>query len=98
MTIYYLPWTSGWDTFAGPTPVLWNPQAANDANFGRRGNSFGFNIAATNNLTVVVAACTNLVNAVWTPVATINVTNGPSYFSDANWTNNPACFYRLQMP
>jgi hypothetical protein len=78
--------------------MLWNPLAANDGNFGVRSNGFGFNITATNNLTVVVASCTNLVTSGWTPVSTLLLNGGTAYFSDANWSNKPACFYRFQMP
>lgn len=99
LTIYYLPGTTNWGkTFGGCPTVLWNPQTAHDASFGVRTNGFGFNITATNNLTVVIASCTNLVKAAWTSVATLAITNGTSNFSDTNWKNNPACFYRLQMP
>jgi len=98
LTVYYLPGTTNWGTFAYSPAVLWNPAAANDGNFGLSANGFGFNITATNNLTVVVASCTNLVNPVWTPVSTLTLIGGTAYFSDPNWSNNPACFYQLQMP
>jgi hypothetical protein len=41
---------------------------------------------------VAVEACTNLANPVWSPLATKNVTDGWSYFSDPDWTNHPARF------
>ena len=50
------------------------------------------------NPTVVIEACTNLVSAVWLPVATNTLTGGSSYCRDAGWTNHPARFYRFQMP
>jgi hypothetical protein len=105
--IYYLPGTTGWPLFnseSGLNPaVLWNPQAQNDASFGVQNNQFGFNITGNSNLVVVVEVCTNLANPVWSPVATNTLntfvgTNGTSYFSDPQWTNYPARFYRLQMP
>jgi hypothetical protein len=45
-----------------------------------------------------VEACTNLVSASWTALHTCILTNGSSYFSDPQWTNYPARFYRLRWP
>jgi hypothetical protein len=50
-----------------------------------------------------VEAATNLSNPVWSPVSTnaLNTfigTNGSSYFSDPQWTNYPAAFYRFRSP
>jgi len=47
---------------------------------------------------VVVEACTDFSNPVWTPVATYAVTSGSCYFYDSMWTNYPARFYRLRWP
>jgi hypothetical protein len=95
-TVYYLPWTTGWSTpFGGIAAVLWNPQAQN---LGVQANQFGFTITGPSNLVIVVEACTNLVNAVWVPVATNTLTGGSSYFSDPDWTNYPCRFYRLRSP
>ncbi|MGD0261934.1 MAG: hypothetical protein ABSD29_19365, partial [Verrucomicrobiota bacterium] len=46
-------------------------------------------------LVVVVEACTDLANPAWSPVGTNTLTGGSSYFSDPQWTNYPARFYRL---
>jgi hypothetical protein len=46
----------------------------------------------------VVEACTSLANASWVPLQSLNLTNGAFYFSDPNWTNYPARFYRLRSP
>jgi hypothetical protein len=79
--------------------VLWNPQAqTGDGSFGVQSNGFGFNITGSSNLVIVVEACTNLSNPIWTPIGTSTLTNGTSYFSDPQWTNNPAAFYRLRSP
>jgi hypothetical protein len=95
-TVYYLPGTTGWgSTFDGLPTVLWNPQAKN---LGVRSNQFGFDITGTSNLVIVVEACTNLVNPVWVPLATNTLTGGSSSFSDPQWTNYPARFYRLGPP
>jgi len=85
--------------FAGSPAVLWNPQAqTGGSSFGVRKNQFGFNITGTSNLVIVVEACTNLANSVWSPVGTNTLTGGWSYFSDPAWTNYPRRFYRLTTP
>jgi len=38
------------------------------------------------------------VNARWTPLQSCAITNGLIYFSDAQWTNYPARFYRIRSP
>jgi hypothetical protein len=96
---YYQPGTTGWGmTFGGLTTMLWNPQAQNDASFGVQTNQFGFNITGTSGLTIVVEACTNLVNAAWIPLQTNTLSAGPCYFSDPGWTNYPCRFYRFRSP
>ena len=99
-TIYYLPNTSGWsNTFAGRPTVLWLPQAqASGSGFGVRSNQFGFNISWASGQTVVVEACTNLANPTWIPLAANTLTSDTVYFSDPQWTNCPARFYRLRGP
>jgi hypothetical protein len=101
-TAYYLPGTMGWDDFANNTGVLttlWLPKVqTSDASFGVQTNQFGFNIKWASGQTVVVEACTDLSNPVWTPVATNTITGGSSYFSDPQWTNYPGRFYRLRSP
>jgi hypothetical protein len=99
-TVYYLPSTTGWGTTFGDLPaVLWNPQVQTTGNnFGVRTNKYGFTIAGTSNLVIVVESCTNLGNPSWTPVGTNTLRNGLSYFSDARWTNYPTRFYRLRSP
>jgi hypothetical protein len=104
-TVYYLPGTTGWSSSLGGLPtVLWNPQAlTGDGSFGVLNNQFGFNIAGSSNLVIVVEVCTNLANSTWTPISTNKLntfvgTNGTSYFSDSQWTNYPGRFYRLRSP
>jgi hypothetical protein len=100
VTVYHLPGTTGWDSVSLGVPILlWNPVIqASGANFGVRTNQFGFNIAWASGQTVVVEACTNLSNPVWTPVATNVLTSDTSYFCDPAWTNFPKRFYRLTAP
>jgi hypothetical protein len=101
-TAYYLPGTSGWNDFstnAGVPTVLWNPviQTA-DGSFGVSNNQFGFNITGTTNIPIVVEACANLANPVWTPLQTLNLTNGSFYFSEPFQPNSSGRFYRINSP
>jgi hypothetical protein len=104
VTAYYLPGTTGWNTFdadsdlANPA-VLWNPQAnTTDGNFGVRSKRFGFDIIGTSGLVIIVQASTNLVQSAWSPVSTNTLTGGSSYFSDPFYTNYPVRFYRFSAP
>jgi hypothetical protein len=97
VTVYYLPSATGWGiTFDGRPTALWLPQEQTyDSSFSVQTNQFGFNINWASGETVVVEACTNLLNPIWSPVATNTLTSGSSYFSDPQWTNYPFRFYRL---
>src|SRR5665213_2002474 len=104
-TAYYLPGTTGWDYFSANTgipAVLWflpNPLILNSSpGFGVQTNRFGFIISWATNTPVVVEACANLFHPAWIPVGTNTLTGGSSYFSDPQWTNHPARFYRLRAP
>ena len=98
-TLYYVPGTTGWDlasVVTGLPTALWMPQVqTSDASFGVRTNRFGFNITWASGQTVVVEGTTNLAKPTWVPLATNIITSGSSYFSDPQWTNYPARFYRL---
>jgi hypothetical protein len=102
--VYYLPGTSGWGArLSGQPTVLWNPQAEIDASFDVQNHQFGFNIAGSSNLVIVVQACANLANPVWSQVSTNTLntfvgTNGTSRFSDPQWTNYSCRFYRFRSP
>jgi hypothetical protein len=102
-TVYYLPGTAGWGpTFGGLPTALWMlpyPLILNNGpGFGAQTNGFGFTISWATNLPVVVEATTNLADPVWTPVATNTLAGGWSYFSDPDWRNYPARFYRIASP
>jgi len=99
-TVYYLPGTTGWSsTFGGRPTALWLPQVlTGDASFGVRTNQFGFHVAWASGRVVVVEACTNLSNSIWSPLQTNTLTDVLSYFSDPDWTNYPGRFYRLRSP
>ncbi len=98
-TLYYLPGTVGWNPeFQGGRPILlWNPEVrTSSGSLGIRTNGFGFTITGTTGLVIVVEACTNLANPLWSPLQTLTLTNGSSCFSDPQWTNSPARLYRLR--
>jgi len=59
---------------------------------------FGFTVGGTAGLVVVVEASTSLGNPVWHALVTNTLNGGSLYFSDPQWTNYPARFYRLSMP
>jgi hypothetical protein len=77
-----------------PNPLI----LSRSPSFGVKTNRFGFIISWATNLSVVVEACTNLANPIWSPVRTNTITNGSSYFSDPQWTIYRARFYRLRWP
>jgi len=102
-TVYYLPGTTGWtSTFGGRPTAPWylpNPVILDfGPSFGVQANGFGFIISWATNRPVVVEACTNLASPTWSPVATKTLIGGSSYFSDPQWTNYPARFYRIRSP
>jgi BspA type Leucine rich repeat region (6 copies) len=99
-TVYYLPGTTGWGPIFDfrPTAVLLLQAQTGDGNFGVRNNQFGFNVTWAGGQTVVVEATTNLANPVWTPLATNALVSGTNYFSDPQWTNYPARYYRVRTP
>jgi hypothetical protein len=110
-TLYYLPGTTGWDFSGmesgppynpGPLVAMWTlpyPVILNNG-FGLGANGFGFTVSWATNAAVFVEACTNLANPVWQPLQTNTLaatTNGGYFnFSDPQWTNYPARFYRVQ--
>jgi hypothetical protein len=99
-TIYYLSGTTGWgSTFAGRPTAVWQPEVhTSDASFGVRTNQFGFKINWAGGMVVVVEACTDLASPVWSPLRTNTLSSDSFYFSDPQWTNYPARFYRLRSP
>ena len=47
---------------------------------------------------VVIEACTNLANPVWSPLQTHTLGSDPLDFRDSDRTNHPARFYRVRTP
>jgi len=104
-TAYHLPETTGWNAFSadsGLPTALWllpNPRILNNGpSFGIQTNGFGFTISWATNISVIVEACIDLANPVWSPVATNSFSGGLSQFNDPQWTNFPNRFYRLRSP
>ncbi len=64
----------------------------------RLGSGCGFNITWASGRVVVVEASADPPNAVWYSVRTNTLTGGSSYFSDPQWTDYSARFYRLRWP
>ena len=98
-TAYYLPGTTGWDSFATnsglPTVELSTPQIdTRSASLQANGGGFGFTIIGYPTQTMTVEASTNLVN--WQPLQTITFTGIVTNFVDAQWKNYPSRFYRVQ--
>jgi BspA type Leucine rich repeat region (6 copies) len=99
-TVYYLPGATGWaSTFGGLPTARWDPQVQTSGpNFGVRTNQFGFTVTWTSGQVVVVDACMNLANPNWSPLQTNTLTADSFYFSDPQWRNSPARFYRIRSP
>jgi len=102
-TIYYLPGTTGWgSTFAGFPTALWTLPypliLTTNPSFGERTNQFGFTVSWATNLNVVVEASTDLKNPKWSPVTTNALNGGTFQFTDPQWKNYPARFYRIRSP
>lgn len=100
-SLYYLPGTTGWlsSSFEGRPEILWNPRAVTgDTSFGLKQTGFGFNIAGTPAIPLVVEASTTFTGESWVPLQNCTLTNGLIYFSDPQWTNYPERSYRIRSP
>ena len=76
--------------------ALWNPQVQT---IGVVAHQFTFNIArGTAGLPLVIETCSNLGGNAWAPVESVTLTNGAYAFTDLQWTNSPARFYRFRSP
>jgi hypothetical protein len=100
VTVYYLPGTTGWsNTFDGVPAVLWNPLIQpGDGNFGVQNNQFGFDITGTAGIPIVVEACTNLANPLWTPLTNVTLNAGSFYFSEPIQAGSFGRYYRISSP
>jgi len=97
-TVYYLPGSTGWGaTYGGRPTAPWKPLAQiGQGRLGERTNEFGFAIDWASGRVIVVEVCTSLTNPNWSPLQTNTLTADSVYFSDPQWTNYPARFYRLR--
>lgn len=100
VTVYYLPGTTGWEpTFSQHPTRLWNPQVqTGDGSFGVGANGFGFNIAGTPDIPLVIEGSTDLAAQAWVPLQNCTLTNGSLSFSDLQGTNYPCRLYRIRSP
>ena len=73
-------------------------QSLDLVSFGVVSNQFGFNIAGTPDIPLVIEASAALAPASWIPLQTCTLTNGLLYFSDPQWTNYSKRFYRIRSP
>lgn len=96
LVIYYLPGTTGWDSFFATRPVSpWNPlfQSARAVS-----GEFRAEITGATNIPVLVEASSALTGAVWQPFFNGAVTNGSITIKDPFSTNYPNHFYRVRWP
>jgi hypothetical protein len=96
--VYYYAGATGWTTnFDGlPTVLLNSPFLISDVLV--QNNKFGFTVNGTNGQTVIIEACTNLINASWQKLLTNILSGTSSNFTDAQWENYSRRFYRLYSP
>jgi hypothetical protein len=98
MAIYYYYGTSGWSWFYGGLPTMMlgapAPQIGGGGSVGVQSGNFGFTIAGVANQTVVVEASTNLVD--WQMVWSNGLSGASATFTDPQWKNYPARFYRAR--
>lgn len=108
--VYHLPGTTGWGpTFGDRATAFWYQPCPEILSippaFGIQKDQFGFRISWATNANVVIEASTELAKPNWTPVRTNSLSMGVDpdsdgwfYFSDPDWTNSSARFYRLRTP
>ncbi len=60
-------------------------------------NGFTFAVTGPGNAPLEIQATTNLTNPLWVPLLTGALTNGSYTYTEAQWTNNPARFYRVKL-
>jgi Leucine Rich Repeat (LRR) protein len=99
--VYYYYGASGWGaTYGGlkTSELASTPQIVGGANV--QSNNFSFTIIGTNGMSGVVEASTNLVSwqPIWTNTLSPATTNldGSATFTDSQWTNYPARYYRAR--
>ena len=66
-----------------------------DGDFGVQNGQFGFNIAGTANIPIVVEGCADLAGPVWVPLQSLTLTNGLFHFSEPAEANSPGRYCRI---
>ena len=100
VVFYCMPGTTGWNTpIDSRSAKVWDPHVKSiNKPAGKQGKHFGFTVAGTAGIGVVIEACSDLSAPVWTPVSTNVLVNGSATFSDPSAANHLRRFYRLRMP
>ena len=75
-------------------PTLKGPDGGLVAKDGK----FGFEVMGVPGLQVIVEACSDSAHSTWTTALTGTLVNGSLDFSDPQWTNSTARFYRVRVP
>jgi hypothetical protein len=96
--VYYLAGASGWGSTYGGLPTVMLASTFQIISAGVQNNNFEFTFTGTNSQTVIVQACTNLVNPNWLSLVTNMLSGTSSNFTDAQWKNFSRRFYRLYSP
>ena len=98
--IYYLPGTLNWGPeFGGRPTALWKPEIlTGDGTFGVVSSQFGFTVSWADGRSVVVEACSDLENPVWTTVDSNLISGGSYHFIDPATEDHAIRFYRVRMP
>ncbi len=60
-------------------------------------NGFTFAVTGPGNAPLEIQATTNLASQSWVPLLTGTLTNGSYTYTEAQWTNSPARFYRVKL-
>jgi len=96
VTLYYLPRTAGWESYAGDPPaLLWNPT------FSRidvTADLISCTVTGTATIPIELQVSTNLPLGGWSSLTTTNLTGGSVDLLDADTTNGQSRFYRIVSP
>lgn len=100
-TCYYLPGMAGWTgTFGGLATEFWvlpNPLILTGSpGLEARSSGFSFTVSWATNGSVIIEASTNPIKGPWSSMSTGILSGGTSYFTDVEWTNFTARFYRVR--
>jgi hypothetical protein len=96
LVIYYLPGTTGWDTFfTDRQKSLWNPLFQSPRAVS---GQFRTEIVGTTNIPILMEASPALAGAVWQPVLNCALTNGSITVEAPFSTNYPSYFFRVRWP